>query len=85
MASHILDVDSVRHVDLRKEAGRLYVDGSDFQVIHVGKVETLIFGDRAGQAAGGDAVWGDWDAEDEVLRPDGEGKAYGLDGKEVTT
>lgn len=81
------------HRDLRFEAEMALRDGSKATVHrrtvdnHPAVVETLVvqceYGTRAGQAAGGDAVWGDWDAEDEVLRTDGEGKAYGLDGKEV--
>lgn len=83
MDSYLMDAATLWHTDLRMEAAKAYVAGKDFQVITEGRVQTLIIGDRAGQAAGGDAVWGDWDAEDEVLRTDGEGKAYGLDGKEV--
>lgn len=49
-------------------------------------VETLVVGGyRAGQAAGGDACWGDWDAAAQVLTadargPEGEVVRVGLDG-----
>jgi len=44
-------------------------------------VETLIVGNRAGQATDGDAVWGDWDEEKRIIRTNG-GRAIQLDGRE---
>ena len=81
--------ETIIHSDLRTEAERAVAEG-----IHVERhirtnsvmplaVETVIIGDRAGQASGGNATWGDWDADAEVLRPDGEGIALDLDGNEV--
>lgn len=83
MASQYRDVDSIQHIDLRNEAAQAYVGGTYFRVVRRGSTETLIIGDRAGQASGGNATWGDWDAAAEVLRPDGEGIALDLDGNEV--
>lgn len=83
MDSYLMDAAGLIHTDLRMEAVKAYMAGLDFQVVHSGRTETLIIGDRAGQASGGNATWGDWDAAAEVLRPDGEGIALDLDGNEV--
>lgn len=70
MYSYLMEAALLTHVDLKKEALKAYNDGFDFQTVRMGPVETLIVGDRAGQAAGGDASWGDWSAEDETIRMD---------------
>lgn len=77
------------HSDLRFEAERAVLEGAPVER-HIRTnsvvplvVETVVIGDRAGQASGGNATWGDWDAAAEVLRPDGEGIALDLDGNEV--
>ena len=82
MDSYLMEASETRHNDLRTEAMKAYNDGSEFQVILLGPVETLIIGKRAGQAAGGDASWGDWDAEEETIRMDS-GEHVDLYGKEV--
>lgn len=83
MDSYLMDAAGLIHTDLRMEAVKAYLAGRDFQVVHSGRTETLIIGLRAGQASGGNVTWGDWDADAEVLRPDGEGIALDLDGNEV--
>lgn len=84
MDAHLMDAQRLTHVDLRQEAMKAYHAEDDFQVYRASNgTETLIIGDRAGQASGGNATWGDWDAAAEVLRPDGEGIALDLDGNEV--
>lgn len=78
----------ITHADLRFEAERAIREGAPVERHwrvddHSPYVETVVIGDRAGQASGGNATWGDWDAAAEVLRPDGEGIALDLDGNEV--
>lgn len=70
------------HVDLKRQAETLRADGTYYEVVRRGPVETLIVGLRAGQAAGGDASWGDWDAEEETILMDS-GVRVDLHGREV--
>ena len=67
--------DIIAALDLREEAiaslGRESVRYHCERAGNSGEsIETLIVGDRAGQAQGGDAAWGDWNEKDQTITMD---------------
>lgn len=81
--------ETVRAVDLRHEAETATAQMDQWRVEHrqvAGlPVETVILYEagRAGQATNGDAVWGDWDEDDQTLTTD-DGLTIDLDGHSQT-
>ncbi len=79
---------NVVHTNLRKTVESAIADGSSVTMHwrrdHRGQlVETVVIdGERAGQACGGDATWGDWDERTRTIRPDSDPhSSVGLDGE----
>lgn len=82
----ILDLEQhcPTHQDLlRIAATHLRQHGGTVDLYRHEGVETLVIGDRAGQAEGGTADWGDWDGDTETLRLDADGTRYDVRGNKV--
>lgn len=84
------NIDRVVHSDIRHHVKRALAVGFAIEA-HWRKdtngqpVETVVFdGERAGQARGGDAEWGDWDEKTQTIRfDDHPSERVGLNGEAV--
>jgi len=61
------NVEQISALSLRYEAQKCLERGQTPELHKVAGVETLVVDDRAGQSTNGDALWGDWSEEKEVV------------------